>query len=193
MKGSKKRLFGILLSLALVLSLMPGMSMTVKADDVMEWSNTGTLPTEAKNYKLTADVRISNTWTAPQGTTILDLNGHNITKTGSYGSVIIVNSDSTLTLKGSGIVSGGHGSSKSPIDSDKFNSWFYPVGGGVLVNGGDFTLDGSTISGNTSRWESGGVWLVRMAHLPWKTGLSQAMKRRKVTTRTLMLAGAESA
>ena len=190
MKGNKKRLFGILLSLALVLGLMPGMSMTVKADDVKDWSNTGSLPIDAGNYKLTDNVNISTTWTAPSGDTVLDLNGRNITMTGGSGSVIIVNSGSTLTLKGYGTVSGGHGSNKSPIDSSEFNKWFYPVGGGVLVNGGNFTLDGPTISGNTSRWEGGGVWVGGVAHLPWKAELSQAIKRRKVT---VMLAGAESA
>ena len=62
------------------------------------WTKTDSLPTSAGNYVLANDITISSTWNVPSGTTNLCLNGHGITKTGTSGSVIRINSGSTLKL-----------------------------------------------------------------------------------------------
>ena len=50
MKTKMKQLFGILLTLALVLGLIPGMSLTAYAEDSTWTSNS--LPSTSGNYKL---------------------------------------------------------------------------------------------------------------------------------------------
>jgi hypothetical protein len=69
-------------------------------DDITftKWDSTNSLPSSAGNYFLDKDVTISSTWTVPSGTTNLCLNGHGITKTGTSGSVIRINSGATLKL-----------------------------------------------------------------------------------------------
>jgi hypothetical protein len=92
-----RKLLSFFLTLALVVGLVPGMSLTARADD---WSTGTSLPTSAGSYKLTTDISISSTWTVPAGTTTLDLNGHAVTMTGD-DSVITVGSGATLTLQDS--------------------------------------------------------------------------------------------
>jgi len=109
MKMKKKRLLGILLSIALVVGLMPGMSLTAYADGETEIA---VLPTSAGNYILTADITVNSAWHPADGIT-LNLGGHSITQVGSNnsdGSVIVVESGRTFTLKGSGNLTGGIGS-----------------------------------------------------------------------------------
>ena len=63
------------------------------------WESTNSLPTEAGNYYLTADVTLSSTWMVPTGTTNLCLNGHVIAAaSGKFISVITVQNGATLNL-----------------------------------------------------------------------------------------------
>ena len=140
-----------LLSLVLVLGLMQGMSLTAYADGETE---TAVLPTSAGNYILTEDITISQAWHPVDGIT-LNLGGHSITQVGSNtsdGSVIVVESGRTFTLKGNGSLTGGIGSKEGT----------YYVGGGVMVIG-TFNMYGGTITGNRASGgngdEGGGVWV----------------------------------
>ena len=63
-----------------------------------KWTSTNSLPSSAGNYYLAADVTISSTWNVPSGTTNICLNDHKIAYSGSSGSVIRINSGSTLNL-----------------------------------------------------------------------------------------------
>ncbi len=94
-----------LMAVALLLTLLGG-GFTISAQgehnhDGIEWqawTSTNSLPTAAGSYYLTADVTISSTWNVPSGTTNLCLNDHKIAYGGSSGSVIRINSGSTLNL-----------------------------------------------------------------------------------------------
>lgn len=98
MKTKMKQLFGILLSLAMVLGLMPGMSLTVYATptgtEVTQYTG---LPNSAGTYYLSENISIDSTWTVPSGTTTLDLNGYGIRMTGD-NSAILVGSGRNLTI-----------------------------------------------------------------------------------------------
>ena len=121
-----KRILSIVLTLAMLLGMLPGMSLTAYAegntteitptnasgtmnitltiaahvhDDITftAWTATDSMPTAAGNYYLANDVTISNTWNVPSGTTNLCLNGHAIKASGSHG-MISVGTGITLNL-----------------------------------------------------------------------------------------------
>ncbi len=145
-----RKLLSFLLTLAMIVGLMPGMSLTAYADGETE---TATLPTSSGNYILTADVTVNSAWHPVDGIT-LNLGGHIITQTGtnhSDGSVIVIDSGRTFTMTGTGTLTGGIGS----------NEGTYYVGGGVMVLG-TFNMRGGTITGNSvdgNGAEGGGVWV----------------------------------
>ena len=162
MNKTKRRFLSILLSLAMMLGMLSGMSLTAAAqatsinitftewtDAVAETQNGAgataatSLPSVEGSYCLTADVTISGTWSVP-GTTNLCLNGHSITRTGN-GSVISIPLDSTLNLYDeegdAGTITGGNTSK----------------GGGVMINGGTLNMYGGKISGNKATSYGGGV------------------------------------
>ena len=103
MKGKSKKWMGVLLTLALVLGLLPGMSMTAGAESAhshdgwIEWDETDSLPTTAGKYYLTEDVALAHTWTVPEGTVDLCLNGYGIQMTGNE-RVIYIGYTGTRTL-----------------------------------------------------------------------------------------------
>ena len=99
-----------------------------------------TLPSAEGSYYLTEDVSLWGSWTVPTGTTYLCLNGHTISK--DLGSVIIVNSGSTLYL----------------YDEDNTGKITGASTSGIVVNGGTLVLNGGAITGNTSSYGAG-VWL----------------------------------
>ena len=90
-----KRLLSFLVTLTMVISLLPGMSLTAYADGqhihtigggesaqtitFQPWNKTDSLPTEAGSYYLTNDVTLTEQWTVPSGTTNLCLGGKTIT------------------------------------------------------------------------------------------------------------------
>ena len=129
-----------------------------------DWTATNSLPTEAGEYKLTADVTLSATWNVNANITI-DLNGHGIYK--NSGTVIRVNSG-TLTINDTGTtkhyfnvsdgkainvndtsgthsftggyITGGTGSGSGGL--------FWGEGGGIWIRGGSVVMNGGTILGN---------------------------------------------
>ena len=87
-----KRLFAWVLVLALLMSLMPAVTLGVGAADEDQhtnhegwtaWSDKTKLPTAAGKYYLTVDVSLTAQWTVPTGETHLCLDGHHITQTGN--------------------------------------------------------------------------------------------------------------
>ncbi len=172
-----------LLSLAMALSLLPGMSLTALAEghDHSTWTATGSLPTDAAgNYYLTADVTISSTWNVPTGETNLCLNGHGIRYSGSdNASVITVGLGATLNLYDCDTTTkhyitlndAGRGTEVSGTTSDgaiEVTGGYITggtgttsdrYGGGVYVKAGTFTMYGGTIAGNTAT-RGGGVGVV---------------------------------
>ena len=106
------------------------------------WEHTDSLPTEAGNYYLTADVAISATWTVPAGETNLCLAGHTISKSGSGSVIQLNNANKKLTVYDDGTT--------GTITGGNTNG----TGGGVNITAGTFTLNGGNIEGNVA--ENGG-------------------------------------
>ena len=107
--------------------------------DFTEWTQTNSLPDTEGSYYLASDVTISSTWTVPQGTTNLCLNGHTLKGSG-VENVIKVNAGCTLTVCDcgtTGTITGGRSYSG------------YRYGAGVYVVNGHFILKNGTISGNS--------------------------------------------
>ena len=120
----RKRLLSILVTLAMVISLMPGISLTAYADGehtydgitFVEWTDAlakeqngpsstaaTSLPSKAGNYYLTQDVTVTARWNTPSGTTNLCLGGKTITgklseSANHDSSVVNIAWDSTLNL-----------------------------------------------------------------------------------------------
>ncbi|MBE5763170.1 MAG: hypothetical protein E7338_02985 [Clostridiales bacterium] len=148
------------------------------------WKSTDSLPTEAGNYCLTANVVLSSTWEVPLGTTNLCLIGHGIIMANANQSVVTVNDGAVLNIydcgdtihyfdvnsnncaqninetEGSGRESfiGGYitGGQGTDLGSDKV------LGGGFFVNGGNLHMYGGTVIGNSMTREfvkGAGVWV----------------------------------
>lgn len=137
------------------------------------WGTADAMPDTAGNYVLTCDVEMASAWTVPSGTTNLCLNGHVLSHTGS-SYVIHLQDGRTLNLcdcqttehkftsndygnwsldpNGDKTATGGVITScKSPYTS--------PIG--VNIRGGNLTMYGGNIVGNTqgvclSNWSSPG-------------------------------------
>jgi len=136
------------------------------------WESTTSLPSEANNYYLTADVTISSRWEPANGT-VLCLNGHTITMSGN-NDVIKVGSDKTFTLTDCGATgtithaSGATGRGAS-VYGGTFNMYCGSItgnsaeyGGGVSMNTGTFNMYGGDITGNTATADhlgGGGVYV----------------------------------
>ena len=138
-----KRIMTVALSLVLCASLVaPSFAGTFAElrDIIGETEDGGTVKLE-EDYSSTQDDDVS--WIQIYKKSItLDLNGH--TLKGDERSSVIRVIDGSLTLedssKGSGLITGGTGG-----------------GGGVSLNGGDLTMKGGTISGNSAAYGGGGV------------------------------------
>ncbi len=117
----------------------------------LAWTAGDAMPDAAGDYSLSGNVTLRETWTVPQGTTRLSLEGHSLALNADNGSVINVPAGATLELYdavgGKGVVTGGKG---------MYGSGFY-LGGGVYVSG-SFTQYGGTISGNSAT-SGGGVYV----------------------------------
>ena len=117
----------------------------------LPWTAADAMPDKAGDYSLSGNVTLRETWTVPQGTTRLSLEGRSLALSADNGSVINVPAGATLELYdgagNTGVVTGGKG---------MFGSGFY-LGGGVYVSG-SFTQYGGTISGNSAT-SGGGVYV----------------------------------
>lgn len=105
-----------------------------------------------KYYCLSKDVVLSTVWAAPNRDISLCLNGKSITAQ-SDAPAITVGTDSTFTLMdcGKGKISGG--SSGIAVEGGTFNLHSSVISGntiGVLLNSGTCTLNGGSITQNTS-------------------------------------------
>ena len=167
-----KKAIAVILTVLMAISMMP---FTASANDAhvhnsitfTEWSSTDSMPTEAGNYYLTADVTLTSKWNVPSGITRLCLNGHTVTQTGN-DCAIFVDSDNILNLydeeSNQGAVTGGKGYANSGIKSGgnifvrgTFNMYGGTVtggsakeGAGITVSNGEFNMYGGEISGNTT-------------------------------------------
>lgn len=171
----RKRIFSILLTIAVCLSMMPAGVWAAEAgthtahcvcggngdvnghehDTAVTWTTADSLPGSAGSYYLTKSV--SGDWTVPKGKVNLCLNGQTI------NGKITVGSGATLTLTdctGNGKVQG-----EVTVNGGKFELYDGTITGGVQVGikggsyqtGSAFTMYGGSISGNTA---TGGVFLV---------------------------------
>lgn len=164
-----RKLLSFLLTLALVLGLMPGMSMTAYADGNVASVTVGETTTNYTTFSdavsawnsamsgaaltLLSDVATDNTINV-SGTKTLDLNGYGIQATGTGYSVITVGSGANLTLNDTGsdttgFITGGVAS----------------FGGGININGGTVKMNGGNLTGNTasgsgSSGRGGGVYVI---------------------------------
>lgn len=170
-KGFQRRALTLLLTLAMVVTMMPMTALTVSAADTphthcicgadnctveehggtiewTEWSNTTSLPTTAGYYYLSDDVTYTTqyywekSWDVADGT-YLCLNGHTIYMDQKYINVI---SSKQFTLCDCG--SGGGITGQNTIDA-----------GGIMVNG-TFNMYGGIITGFKNRnttYYGGGV------------------------------------
>ena len=168
MNMKMKKVFGILLGLAMMLGLMTGMSMTAMAGEINVASVTiGDTTTNYSNFDdavnawksattestltLLANVETASTISMSSGTKTFALNGHNITKTGDSGSVFQVTSGN-LTVNGTGSISGGKGMIGMP------DSWNRRGGGFYVSDDAAVTVNNVTITGNQAYY-GGGVFL----------------------------------
>ena len=165
MKTKMKQLFGILLSLALMLGLMPGMSLTALAEEEVDY-----LPTSAGAYKLKSNITVDHSSPVElgSGTISIDLAGHTITieADGGYNNRTLfrITSGGTLTIKDSSsagtgrITRNGTSSNDSVIwvDGGTLN-WEGGIVSDVCTecgiidvdNGGQFNMSGGSFTGNT--------------------------------------------
>lgn len=152
-KGIKKRLFSVVLALAMVLSLMPMNTLTVFAESV-EVSTFEALKTAISNggeLKLTQGIasNASEELTVNEGKTVtIDLNGHNINLGGSYirilGTLTIIDTSEAK----SGTISGASVNGSSVINVGNGSSSGTPI----------LNLYGGTITGNTTSFYGGGIF-----------------------------------
>lgn len=116
-----------------------------------EWKTADALPDKAGDFKLTCDVLLKETWTAPKGRVRLHLNGHTIALSALSGSVLQIPSDAVLELydldNNSGVITRGKGRPDSG----------YYLGGGVYVRG-TLNMFGGRILGNSAT-TGGGVYI----------------------------------
>lgn len=130
------------------------------------------MPDTAGNYVLTCDVEMANAWTVPSGTTNLCLNGHVLSHTGS-SYVINLQDGRTLNLcdcqtTEHKFTSNDYGNWSLDPDGDKTaaggvitsckSPYTSPIG--VNIRGGNLTMYGGNIVGNTQ-----GVYLMNWTNL----------------------------
>ena len=102
-----KRLFSWVLVLALVLSMIPAITLGISAEDSLdkhtshdgwtEWTDKTKLPTAAGQYYLSVDVDLTAVWEAPNGVHLC-LNGHDITQKTANQRVLNVNAGRTISV-----------------------------------------------------------------------------------------------
>ena len=140
MKTMRTRIWGILLVLTMLLSLMPVTALAADGDEYDEWTNDTSLPSRGM-YKLTTNVTIADKVTvggwassrpeSPTSTLTLDLNGYTVTATN--GQAFFVQTSGGLIIEDSA----GTGKITNASESTSSNL--------IHVNGGQFTLSGGTL------------------------------------------------
>ena len=140
MKTMRTRIWGILLVLTMLLSLMPVTALAADGDAYDEWTNATSLPSRGM-YKLTTNVTNADEVTvggwassrpeSPTSTLTLDLNGYTVTATN--GQAFFVQTSGGLIIEDSA----GTGKITNASESTSSNL--------IHVNGGQFTLSGGTL------------------------------------------------
>ena len=206
----RKRIFSILLTIAVCLSMMPAGVWAADGEtsgqgtnsehrhcicdgntDVnghshtdlgfQPWIETDKLPDKEGIYYLTRNVTISGTW-IPTGKVKLCLNGKTIS-----GS-ITVGTGATLTLTdctNKGRIQGNNNSTGVTVNGGTFNMY-----GGTITDGGgmyvgekcSFTMDGGNITGNTATAGNGGG--IYIHNLATKAEISNALITNNKATAT---------
>ena len=110
-----------------------------------EDDETTPMPNEAGSYYLIGNVELTETWTVPDGTINLCLNGYSIKAMGDF-CTITVNNYSILNIY------------DESENNGKITHAENAMGCGVEVNGGELTLYGGNVSGNTND-DGGGVYV----------------------------------
>ena len=137
------------------------------------WESTTSMPTDAGNYYLTANVALSAQWNVPTGTVNLCLNNCTISHLESAANdrVIYVPSGATLNIcdcQENGTITGGkmphHGKGAGICNAGELTLYDGAItgnqalggGGGGIANTGTLTMYGGTISNNTDSGSMGG-------------------------------------
>ncbi len=145
MRHNWKRWFGIMFTLALLLGLMPGMSMIALADDTTGTQITDDMTNLTEGtYYISSDTTINGELQVSAGTVVINLNGHTLNQNSNNTTSVIYVSGGNLTVN-NGTITGGDGG------HDK-------RGGGFHVDGGSVIVNNVTISDNTGSW-GGGVFM----------------------------------
>ena len=135
---TKKRFLSILLSLALMLGVLLGMSFTAYAEtpyvSVSTYDGLIAAISDGNNVRLISDIEVTSSITV-SSQIIIDGAGHKLTSQGTGRAFLV---SGTLVLK------------------DLTVSGFTNYGGGAISNSGTLVLNGCTFSGNSSPSSSGG-------------------------------------
>ena len=130
--------------------------------EFVEWDSGDALPAVEGSYALTKDVVLTDSWTVPQGTVNLCLNGHNITLADDAEglNVIIVPTSTALNLyncEDEGSISGAHGNTRDNVAGVYVAGMFCMYGGTISGNGGSMAYGGGVYySGETAQFEMHG-------------------------------------
>ena len=140
-----RKLLSFLLTLAMVVGLMPGMSMTALADDTTGAQITADMTNlTAGTYYISSDTTINGELQVSAGTVVINLNGHTLRQDSNNTTSVIYVSGGNLTVN-NGTITGGDGGHDQR-------------GGGFFVHDGNVTVNNVTISDNTASW-GGGVYM----------------------------------
>ena len=126
-----KRLFAWVLVLAMVLSLMPAITLGISAEEAKpgehtghegwtEWTDNTKLPTEKGKYYLSVDVELTAVWTVGENIDLC-LNGHTVTQKTAATRLAILTEGKKSTLSiydcvGTGVMTGGTGTTGSAFN-----------------------------------------------------------------------------
>ncbi len=176
-KTIRQKLLASILTLAMVLGMMPMMTMEVEASgtSVTTWDTLQAAMAAGGNIVLgdniTADADDTRLEVPSDKTVTLDLAGYtidrNLDTAVSSGSVIFVRGNLTIKDTGSGgTITGGNttsfgggiyvnSSGTLKMEGGTISGNFSGNSGGGVYNSGTFTMDGGTITGNTNTFTDG--------------------------------------
>ena len=178
----RKRLLSFLVTMAMVISLLQGMSLTAYADRAhthdgvtfVEWTDalakeqngssstaSNSLPKQAGNYYLANDVTLNSgeSWTVPAGTTNLCLNNYGIIQKEGYykNDVIRINRNVTLNLYDTDRAKRRHTYSTTPYGLARVGGSGKTFTGGYITGGTGFACGGVFNYGGTFNMYDGTI------------------------------------
>ncbi len=124
------------------------------------WMQTDSLPTAAGNYYLTKNVTLTDTWTVPDGMTILCLNGKDMQLTNGVAArlltTITIPQNATLKLFNCDQHGSGGKISGGPFCGVTVNGCFYMYGGAISENGTPTAFSSAGVRNNGTFYMYGG-------------------------------------